>query len=352
MKSDSVGDPDASSIGQQPSLAADPPDLGRSAAPGGRGRRRSLKFAEQYGLLVILVLSLAVFSLLLPDTFATTGNIKAMINSQAIILLLAIAVTLPLRSGEFDLSIAGLMVVGAAITAQLTTSGYSFWIALLLVILLGLLVGLINGFLIVKVGINSFIATLGMSTALGGLAYAITNNSIVANVPEEVRAIARAEFLGFPAIVWIGWILVVIFWYVYERTPLGRYLLFVGGSPNSAKLAGLRVDRIRIGAFVACSLIAALSGILLAGNIGQLDPSVASQFLLQPFAAVFLGATAITVGRFNALGTLIALYLLTIFVTGLLLFGAQPWVSDVFNGVALVLAVTFARLAARLNGRA
>ncbi|MBF4769761.1 hypothetical protein ISU10_18480 [Nocardioides agariphilus] len=127
--------------------------------------------------------------------------------------------------------------------------------------------------------------------------------------------------------------------------------MFIGGSRDSARLAGLDVDRLRIGGFVMCSLIAGATGILLAGNVGQLDPSIAGQFLLQPFAAVFLGATAITVGRFNALGTVIALYLLTIFVNGLQLLGAQPWVSDVFNGVALVMAVTFARLAARLNGR-
>jgi len=314
-------------------------------------RRQLLRYAEQYGLLVVLIFAFVVFSLLLPQTFATEGNMRAMINSQAIILLLALAETFPLRSGEFDLSIAGVMTAAGAITAILTVNGFGLPVALLTVALLGLVVGLINGLLVVRVGINSFIVTLGISTALGGLAFAITGSRIIPNIPADVLALSRTQILGFPLVVWIGWVFVVVLWYLYERTPLGRFLLFVGGSRESARLAGLRVDRIRIGAFITCSMIAALTGVLFAGSVGQLDPSVAGQFLLQPFAAVFLGATAITVGRFNALGTIIALYLLTIFVTGLQLLGADPWVSNVFNGVALVLAVTFARLAARLNAR-
>lgn len=301
--------------------------------------------------MVVLVASFVTFSLLLPETFATEGNIRAMISAQAIILLLALAETLPLRSGEFDLSIAGVMTAAGALIAQLTVNGTSLPVALLAVAVLGVAVGLLNGILIVKIGISSFIATLGVSTALGGLAYAITSSKIVPNVPSDVLALSRTEFLGFPAVVWVGWVLVLMLWYLYERTPLGRYLLFVGGSRESARLAGLRVDRLRVGAFIACSLLAALAGVLFAASVGQLDPSVSGQFLLQPFAAAFLGATAITVGRFNAFGTIIALYLLAIFVTGLQLLGADPWVSNVFNGVALVLAVAFARLAARLSAR-
>lgn len=314
-------------------------------------RRQLLRYGEQYGLLVVLVVAFIVFSLLLPETFATEGNVRAMINAQAIILLLALAETFPLRSGEFDLSIAGVMTAAGAITAVLTVEGYGLPIALAAVAILGLVIGLTNGVLVVKVGINSFIVTLGVSTALGGLAFAITGSRIVPNIPAEVLSLSRTQILGFPMVVWIGWVFVVVLWYLYERTPLGRFLLFVGGSRESARLAGLRVDRIKIGAFVTCSMIAALTGVLFAGSVGQLDPSVAGQFLLQPFAAVFLGATAITVGRFNAVGTLIALYLLTVFVTGLQLMGADPWVSNVFNGIALVLAVTFARLAARLSAR-
>lgn len=308
-----------------------------------------MRIAEQYGLVVALLVAFGAFSIVLPSTFPTVGNVKAMIDSQAIILLLAIGVTLPLRSGDFDLSIAGLMTASAALAAELTTHGTSLGVAILAVLGLGLATGLINGLLIVKAGVDSFVSTLGMLTALSGLAFAFTNNQVITNLPSDLLTLARQQILGFPTIVWMGWALVAVAWYVYERTPLGRYLLFIGGSRESARLAGLRVDVLRIGCFVTCSLIAAFAGVLLVGDVGQIDPSIASQFLLQPFAGVFLGATAITVGRFNSLGTLVALYLLVVGITGLQLYGAQPWVSDVFNGTALVLAVTLARLAARSN---
>jgi ribose transport system permease protein len=307
------------------------------------------QIAERYGLVLALFVALAAFSVALPDIFPTLGNLRAMIDSQAIILLLAIAVTLPLRMGDFDLSIAGLMTASGCLAAQLTTHGVSLELAILAAVGIGLATGLINGFLIVKVGVDSFVTTLGMMTALVGLSFAFTNNRDITNLPPDLLNLARYQILGFPNVVWIGWILVGVAWYVYERTPLGRYILFIGGSRESARLAGLRVDRLRMGAFLTCSTICALTGVLLAGDVGQMDPSVASQFLLQPFAGVFLGATTIAVGRVNALGTLVALYLLVVGITGLQLFGADPWVSDVFNGVALVLAVAFARLAARAN---
>ncbi|HEY2551007.1 MAG TPA: ABC transporter permease [Streptosporangiaceae bacterium] len=335
--------------GSAASVTAAGPADAAPGPPAASAKRTVLRVAEQYGLLMALLLAFVAFSIALPSTFPTVGNVKAMIDSQAIILLLAIAVTLPLRSGDFDLSIAGLMTATAALTAQLTTHGTSLGVAIIVVLAVGLATGLINGLLIVKLGVDSFVTTLGMMTALSGLAFAFTSNQVITNLPSDLLTLARQQILGFPTVVWIGWVLVAVAWYVYQRTPFGRYLLFIGGSRESARLAGLRVDILRISCFATCSLIAAFTGVLLAGNVGQVDPSIASQFLLQPFAGVFLGATTITVGRVNSLGTLVALYLLVVGITGLQLYGAQPWVSDVFNGAALVLAVTFARLAARSN---
>jgi ribose transport system permease protein len=270
-----------------------------------------------------------------------------MLNSQAIVLLLAIGLTLPLRAGDFDLSIAGTLGASGAVTAQLITQGSSVGVANAASLALGLLIGLVNGVLIVKIGVDAFIVTLGMGTVLGGLAYAITGSQVLSGFPESLTVIARTEFLGLPALTWYGWALVLIAWFVYERTPLGRYILFVGGSRDAARLAGLRVDRLRMFAFVGSALTSALAGVLLASSIGSFDPSLSGQFLLQPFAAAFLGATTISVGRFNALGTLVGIYLLVVGINGLLLLGVEPWVTDVFNGGMLVVAVTFARVAAR-----
>jgi ribose transport system permease protein len=332
------------SPGQAAAPSAPPPGGTDSPARGTRvPRARGL--AERYGVIAFLLVMIAGFSIALPDKFATSGNFQAMVESQAVLLILALAATVPLRAGDFDLSIAAIMTTSAAIGAKLLQDGSSLVVVLLVAVLIGLAIGLMNGFIVVKIGVDSFIVTLGTLTALTGVTYAVVNSSIVFGFDGGVLDFARTDVLGLPLAVWYGWALIALAWYVYERTPIGRYLLFVGGGRDVARLAGLRVDRIRMGAYLASGVLAAFAGVVLIGSLGAFDPSIGPSYLLQPFAAAFLGATVIYVGRFNALGTLIGLYLLTVGITGLQLAGAATWVNDLFNGLALVTAVVVARLA-------
>lgn len=294
---------------------------------------------------ILLVLTLA-FCATIPS-FRTSANFEGMINSQSIILMLALTAAITLRSGAFDLSIAQVMVTSGAITAVMSTSGIPLAIAILTSVAFGVGVGLLHAVLVVRVGVDSFITTLGSLTALTGITYAITGSQIVANLPQPLIELSRAAILGVPMVTWYAWIAVAVIWFVFEKAPVGRYLLFVGANESSARLAGLPVTRIKMGTFIASSTLSALIGVVLVGQLGAVDPAMGSMYLLPPFAAVYLGATAFTPGRFNALGTLAAVYLLVVGITGLQLMGISSWVSQVFNGAALVLAVTFAKLASR-----
>jgi len=137
-------------------------------------------------------------------------------------------------------------------------------------------------------------------------------------------------------------LLALILWWLLEYTPAGRYLYSVGGNPQAARLAGIRVGRITTGAFLISGFVAALSGILLAAELGSASPDVGTPYLLPAFSAVFLGATQILPGRVNVLGTLIAIFLLATGVKGLQLAGAPGYINDLFNGVALIIAVALA----------
>ena len=307
-------------------------------------RRKSALQLERFAVPAVLVFLIILFSMLIP-TFRTVGNLQTMINSQSVILLLAITAIVTLRLGSFDLSIAAVMVASGATVAVLSTSGYPIFIAILGGVALGIIVGVIQAFIIVKIGVDSFIVTLGMLTALAGVTYAITSSRIVAGLPQPLIDFARERVLGFPLATWYSWAAVLIAWFVFERTPLGRHMLFIGGNVNAARLAGIPVDRIRFGAFVASSTLAALVGLVLVGQLGAMDPGIGPQYVLPPFAAAFLGSTAFTPGRFNALGTAVAVYLLVVGITGLQLMGVESWISSLFNGLALVIAVTLARLA-------
>jgi ribose transport system permease protein len=150
--------------------------------------------------------------------------------------------------------------------------------------------------------------------------------------------------------VYYGLALAAIVWWIFDHTPMGRRLFFVGRGSEAARLAGVNVDRYRAVSFIVAAVGAAVAGIILSGSLGSVQPSVGPTYLLPAYAGAFLGATTIRPGRFNPWGTIIALYLLTTGIQGLQLLGADVWVSDSFNGAALLLGVGVAQLAGRRRG--
>jgi ribose transport system permease protein len=263
--------------------------------------------------------------------------------------MLALAVTLPLRAGEFDLSIGAVAIASATVVGSLTAlHGVSLGVAILVALAAGLVVGVVNAIVVVGIGINAFIATLGSMTLVGGLTLAISQDGqVIVGLPAGLVNLANTTLLTLPLSVWYGWVLALVLWYVYQFTPFGRRLLFVGGNASSARLTGIPVRRVKASAFIFSSLISAAAGVVLAGSLRSVDPTTASDYLLQPYAAAFLGTTVLQFGRFNAIGTVIGLYLLAAGVSGLELLGVQNWVNDVFNGATLILAVVAATLMRR-----
>jgi ribose transport system permease protein len=304
-----------------------------------------LDIAPRFTLPAFLVLLAVGFTVAIPNLFPTVGNLTVMIDSQAILLFLALAVTLPLRTGDFDLSVGQMMTVSSVVLALLTVKMHvAPGEAVVIVLLGGVLVGSINGFLVVVVGLDAFVTTLGMSFVLEGVGYALSNFQVIFGVPEALTSLSRNVIFGLPQSAYFGWALLLLLWYLYDFTPFGRHLLVTGDSRDVAKLSGVRVGMVRFAAFLGASVICAFAGIMLAGQLGAADPSVGTYFLLTPYAAAFLGTTAIQMGRFNAFGTLIGLYLLVVAITGLELMGAPTWLADVFNGGALIIAILFARM--------
>lgn len=314
-------------------------------------RRLPSDFLARSAIPILLVATFILFSVLSPGLFFTWTNIRITLAAQATVLLLSLAATIPLRAGDFDLSIAANMVLSGALVGLLYHHGVPVVACCLLALAVGIVIGLVNSVFIVGLGLGSLIITLGMLTLLTGLISVFTSNNVVSTIPPALITFANQDILGLPVVVWLGWIIALIVWFIFEFTPLGRYLLFLGGNPSAAALAGLRVARLRTGSYVAAALISAIAGILLAGSLGSLDPSSTSSYLLPPFTAAFLGTTTIQPGRFNVLGTVVGLYLLAVGITGLQLLGIQGWVSDVFNGGALILAIAFARILTLSGGR-
>jgi ribose transport system permease protein len=326
----------------------EPPPPGEGIAPGARGRFDARGFAGRYAVVFALIAMIAVFSVLRPDTFFTRENFESILVTESVLVIIALGVTIALAAGEFDLSVAAVVGFSAGLFVHMDASvGWSLGPALLLTFLAALAVGVANAIFVVGFGVNSFIATLGMGSIVGGLALAIFGAETIGGLSTDFTDVVRSEVFGIGVSALFAIALGAILWYCLEHTPTGRHLFFTGEGREAARLAGVRVNRIRFGALIASALFAWLAGVVLAGQTGAAQASFGNPFLLPAFAAGFLGATTIKPGRYNAWGTVVAVYLIAVGTTGLQLLGAADWVDDVFNGGALVLAVTLSRLISR-----
>lgn len=304
----------------------------------------------RYGLFGVWGVMIAVFGIMRPSSFLTVSNFQGIFDSQSLLLFLALGLVISLISGDFNLALPGVFSVCTVLFGVLNgNDGVPWALAVLAALGLSVLLGIMHAFLIVKLRLSSFIVTLGSGTALLGAAYAITPVA-VSNLSTQFQLLATRTVFGFQLIFFYALAMVVLLWYVYKYTPLGRQLYFVGASKEVARLAGLNVDRLRTASLIASSVMGGLGAIVGSAYLGSSDPNVAGNFLLPMFASTLLGATAVTPGRPNAWGTAAAAYFLVTGYSGLELLGLSGWVEQVFYGSALVIATLFASLISRRIG--
>ncbi|PWJ26821.1 monosaccharide ABC transporter membrane protein (CUT2 family) [Branchiibius hedensis] len=307
---------------------------------------RLMAVSTRFALLGVWALLAIVYALVVPDTFLTAGAFKTIFGSQQALVFLTAGLLCTILVGEFvDMSVASNFGLAAILVTVLNVNhGWNVWLASLAAIVVSTLVGVVNGWLVVKLGVNTIVVTLGMGTFLLGIALWVSNLTPVSGLPESFQNIANTQVLGLPVSFFYGIALMLVFAYVLKFTPLGRNMRFVGENREVSRLAGVRVTWVRMGAFIAAGLIAGVGGVLTAAATGGFDPNVSQAYLLPMFAATFLGTAVIEPGRFNPIGTWIAVYFLATGVLGLQLMGATSWVTSVFYGGVLVVAVTLTTL--------
>ena len=306
-----------------------------------------LDLVQRVALPVAWFLLIVGFGIANPGVFLTAATFQTMLGSQAVLLVLTLALIVPLTAGDYDLSVAGVLTLSAMMVAILNVQhGWPIWAAIVAALVMGLVVGLVNGLIMVFFGIESLIVTLGMGTLLTGITLWASDSATISGISQTlVDYVIVKRFAGISLAFFYAIALCALLWWVLEYTSVGRRLLFVGRGRSVSKLSGVRVGRVRVGALMGSAALAALAGVLYAGTSGGADPSSGSTLLLPAFAAAFLGATSIMPGRFNPWGTAIAVYFLVTGITGLQLMGVQSYVQQLFYGGALLLAVALSQLA-------
>lgn len=305
-----------------------------------------------YGLVILTVLLIVLFSILLPDTFPTVLNLRSIIANKTIIAILSLAAMIPMACGRIDLTIGYGIVLWHILAISLQTMyGFPWPIAVLVVLALGALTGLLNGVLVEIAKIDSFIATLGTGTVIYAIALWHTGGrQVVGVLPEGFLALNGTFLFGLPITGFYVLILAVVMWIVLEYLPIGRYVYAIGANPKAAALNGIPVRRFVVAAFVISGTLSAVAGVLLASRLRIGQASVGLEYLLPALVGAFLGSTTIKPGRVNVWGTMIGVIILAVGIAGIQQFGGSFFVEPLFNGVTLLVAIGIAGYAQRRRG--
>jgi ribose transport system permease protein len=314
--------------------------------------RRHLSF-RNIGVVYVWIAIIVVFSFWAPDTFPTWATVKSVLNQNAIAGLIALALVVPLSARMFDLSVGNAMGFCNIVVAWLLINkGMAMGPAIALTILAGLAIGLFNALVVVGARIDSFIGTLATGSLIAAATSLIDNDQAIIGpaLSGNFGKIATSDVAGIQLPVFLMLVVAIALWFMQGYTVVGRRIYATGFNESGAKLAGIRTRRLQFGSLVVSGLVAGIAGVLLASQVSSGSPDIGPPYLLDAFAAAFLGATQFG-GRFNAWGTVLAVLLLGTGKTGLVLVGAKPWAQSMFSGVVLLAALALTNLERTLEAR-
>jgi ribose transport system permease protein len=295
---------------------------------------------DRFSVIYLFAAFVITFGIWSPTEFLTATTFHAVATEQAVAGMVAIAVLIPLACGQFDLSVGSIANLTGIVAILLQTNlHWNVALAVVASVFVGVLAGFVNGFVVVRMRISSFIATLGMGSVLAAVLVIVTGSQQPPAVVDSAWGqLTQHTVFGLQIVVIYLLVLALIVWWFLAHTPIGRYMYATGGNAEAARLSGVHVDRWVWLSFILSGAISGLGGVLFTSQTG---PSLVfgSTLLLPAFAAAFLGSTQLHPGRFNVWGTILAIYVLATGVQGLELVSGQQWLADMFNGVALILAV-------------
>jgi ribose transport system permease protein len=320
----------------------------RRLGPGARERLGAFTFTR-ISVVYVEILAIVVFLIWVPDTFGSVSTVTGILNDNAITALVALALVAPLAAGVFDLSVGYCLGATSVLAAWLLgNTGLDTTEVVLFSVLFAIVVGCVNGFVVVVMRIDSFIATLATGALLQAVILLITGDQTLnAGFTPSFLRLGQAKAGEVTAPVFVMLVATLLLWYILGHTSLGRHVYATGLAEEPARLAGIRTGLIRFVSLMVSATLSGVAGILLAAVVTAGSPTVGPSYLIPAFAAVFLGATQFRDRLFNAWGTVFAVWLLGTITSGLALTGAPLWMPFIFQGVVLIVALALGSLQSR-----
>ncbi len=301
---------------------------------------------ESFAVLLLLAVAASIAS----PYFLSVGNFLNILLATSVIGIVALGMTFVICTGEIDLSVGSVVALSAVCGVLMVKPLGLPWPSVLVVALAsGMLVGLINGLLVARAGIPSFIVTLGTLGIARGLAYILTTERAIYGLPDPLVFLGQGRILGIPVPIVVFAILAIVAHFVLQHTPFGRHTLFIGDNAMAPRVAGLNVDRHRVAVFVMSGGMAAIAGIVQTGRLNAADPSGGTFFELSAITAAIIGGTNLYGGRGTIIGTVVGALIMGVIQNALNLLGVEAFYQPVVIGVVLIAAVWLDRLRTRLS---
>jgi len=296
---------------------------------------------KAYGTIFAGIIIVIGFSILRPDAFFTVGNLINITRQISLLVVIALGATLVMCVDEFDLSVGALASLGGVIAAKMAVAGFP----IIIPVAICFVIGLINGWIVTKFKVLSFITTLAMSTILGGFTFWFTGGATVfQNIPKSFTVVGSKSILGIPMLSIIMVLLTVLFWFIMRHTAFGRKLYAIGGNEAASLVSGIDVKKYKNLAFALCAALAALTGVMMASRLGSAHPTGGDGLFLQSYAAAFLGRTVFKEGVPNIWGTFAGAAILGILANGLTIMQVPTFMQDLLTGCIIILAVVVQKI--------
>lgn len=314
-------------------------------------RRQTYRFFARYGTVVGMLFMIVLFSILRPEVFPTLRNFLTILRGGADLTVVALGLTAVLVIGEFDLSIGAVASFATMVVTTLMSKNHlPMGTAIFLTLAMGAVVGTVSGWVVTRVGVSAFIATLAMMSIIFGINFWYGHGMpVTSGLPSAFTVVGQGRIGGLvPVNILVMLGVAMLMWLLLNHTVLGRQMYAIGGNPEAATLSGVNVSRVRIMAFVLSSVLATAAGVMLASRLGQGHPTGGDGFMLDAFTAAFLGAATLREGEFNVVGTVFAVFTVSLIANGLTMLGAQFFFQNIIKGLLLVGAVALSGVGRKL----
>ncbi|HHT0391926.1 ABC transporter permease [Raoultella planticola] len=294
------------------------------------------------GTLIGLLIIIITFSFLSP-VFFTIPNLLNILQQSSINALIALGMTLVIISGGIDLSVGPAAALSAVLGATMMVAGVPVPLAILATLGIGAICGVFSGSLVAYAGLQPFIVTLGGLSLFRAIALIYTGGNPVFGIPTEFRSLINSEIFGIPTPIVIVAVIALVLWTVMNKTPLGEYILAVGGNEEAARVAGVPVKRTKVTVFVISGTLASLASLILIGRLGAAEPTIGNLWELDAIAAAAIGGASLMGGKGSVVGTIIGAIILGALRNGLTLLNIQAFYQLLATGLIIIIAMLIDR---------